>query len=59
MVGAGCLEKLLEVIGRLPHQALEVVLNNGDVFLIRVAGHLVVVALIAAGSDHNSLDSLL
>jgi hypothetical protein len=55
MVGASRFEKLLEVIGRLPHLVLDVALSSSDTLLIRVIGVLVVVTLIGAGSDHDSL----
>jgi hypothetical protein len=57
MVGAGCLEKFLEVIGRLPCLALEIMLNNRDVLLIRVSGLLVLITLIPASGDRDSLVS--
>jgi hypothetical protein len=55
MVGASCLEKLLEVIGRLPLLALEGVLGSGNELLIGIIGLLVVVPLITSGSDCNPL----
>jgi hypothetical protein len=48
MIGAGCLKKLLEVIGGLSRLALEVALSNGDELLVGVIGVLVIVDLIAA-----------
>jgi hypothetical protein len=51
MVGACLLEKLLELIGRLPHLALEVTLGGGNDLLIGIVGLLDIVALIAAGSN--------
>jgi hypothetical protein len=57
MIGAGCLEKLLKVIIVRPHLAPEVVLSSGDELLVGVADLLVIVTLIAAGSDHNSSGS--
>jgi hypothetical protein len=59
MVGAGHLEKLLEVIGRLPHLALEVTLSGGNRLLVGVIGLLVVVTLITAGSNYDPLGLLL
>jgi hypothetical protein len=35
MVWTGHLEKLLEIIARLPYLSLEIVLGGGNVFLIR------------------------
>jgi hypothetical protein len=58
IIGTGCLEKLLKVISRLPHLALEVVLCRGDEHLIRVTNLLVVVILVTASGDHDSLESL-
>jgi hypothetical protein len=55
MVGASRFEKLLKVIGRLQLLVLDVALTSSDKFLVRVIGLLVVVALIGAGSDHDSL----
>jgi hypothetical protein len=59
MIGIGCLEKLLEVINRLSCRALEIVHGSGDELLIGVTNIFVVVTLITAGSDRNSLGSLL
>jgi hypothetical protein len=59
MVGAGRLEKLLEVIGRLPCLSLEVVLGGGNELLIGVVSLLVVVTLIIASSNCDPLGSLL
>jgi hypothetical protein len=56
MVGVGHFEKLLKVIGRLPHLTLEVTLSGSNELLIRVIG-LLVASLIAAGSDCDSLGS--
>jgi hypothetical protein len=55
MIGAGCLEELFEVINGLPRLMLEVMLNNGDKLLIGVASLLVIVALIVATSDRDSM----
>jgi hypothetical protein len=57
MIGAGCLEKLLEVISGLPCLALEITLSNGDELVARVIGLLVIVALVTTGSDSDSLGS--
>jgi hypothetical protein len=57
MVGASRFEKLLKVIGLMPRLALEVTLSNGNNLLVRVIGHLVVAALIIAGSHCDSLGS--
>jgi hypothetical protein len=43
MIGAGCLEKVLDVISGLPRLALEVVLNSGNELLIGVTDLLVIV----------------
>jgi hypothetical protein len=59
MIGAGCLEKIVEVIGGLPRLALDVTLNSCGDLLIGVIGLLVVIALIAAGSDRDLFGSLL
>jgi hypothetical protein len=50
--------KLFKVISGLPCLALEIMLSNGDMFLIGVVS-LLVVAFIIAGSDLDSLGSLL
>jgi hypothetical protein len=55
MVGAGRLEKLLKVIGRLPRLALEVTVGRGDMFFIGVISFLVVVALITTSSNCDLL----
>jgi hypothetical protein len=55
MVWVARLENLLEVIDRLSCLALEVALSKGNVFLIRVVGLLVIVALIAASNNCNLL----
>jgi hypothetical protein len=57
MVGAGCFEKLLKVIGGLPCVTIEVALSNGNELLVKVVGLLVVDALTVAGSDCNSFGS--
>jgi hypothetical protein len=48
MIGAGCLKKLLEVIGGLSRLALEVALSNGVELLVGVIGVLVIVDLTTA-----------
>jgi hypothetical protein len=55
MVWACCLEKLLEVIGRLPYLVLEIMLGGCDVFLIRVISLLVVVVVVATSCNHDPL----
>jgi hypothetical protein len=55
MIGTGCLEKVLEVISGLPRLAHGVILDSGSELLVEVANLLVVVTLVSAGSDHNSL----
>jgi hypothetical protein len=55
MVGTGCLEKLLKVIGRLSRLAFEVALGGGDEILVEIIGILVVVALVTVGSDRDPL----
>jgi hypothetical protein len=57
MIGEGCLEKIVEVIGGLPRLALDVMLSSGGDLLIGVIGLLVVIALIAAGSDRDLFGS--
>jgi hypothetical protein len=56
MIGTGCLEKHLEVISGLPRLALEVALSSGDKLLVGVIGILVIVTLIIAASDRDSLE---
>jgi hypothetical protein len=58
MIEAGGLKKLLEVISGLPHLALEVTLSSGDELLVGVTDLLVIVTLIAVGSDHDLLGLL-
>jgi hypothetical protein len=55
MIGAGCLKKLLEVIGGLLHLALDVTLSIDDEILIGVIGLLVIVALVVASSYRDKL----
>jgi hypothetical protein len=55
IVWAGHLEKLLDVIGMLSRLVLEIVLNDSDVFLVRVIDLLVVVIIVVASSNHDSL----
>jgi hypothetical protein len=56
MVWAGRLEKLLEVIDRLPHLAFEITLGGSDVFHVRVViGLLVVVIVVTASSNYDPL----
>jgi hypothetical protein len=55
VIGAGCLKKLLDVVGGLPHLTLEITLNSGDEPLVGVANILVVVTLITTGGDRDSL----
>jgi hypothetical protein len=54
VVWAGRLENLLNVIGRLPQLALEVMLSGNDMFLVRVIDLLAVVAFIIASSNYDS-----
>jgi hypothetical protein len=56
-IGAGCLEKLLKVIDRLPRPTLEVTLGSGDELLAGVFDLFVVVVLIVASSYCDSLGS--
>jgi hypothetical protein len=56
MIGTCCLEKLLKVISGLSRLALEVVLNSGDDLFVGVTDLLVVITLVAAGSDLDSLE---
>jgi hypothetical protein len=53
--GIGCLKKLLEVISGLTRLVLEIMLSSGDELRIGVANNFVVVTLIVAGSDRDSL----
>jgi hypothetical protein len=55
VIGIGSLEKLLEVFSGLSRLALEIALSSSDELLVRVTNILVVVALIAAGGDRDSL----
>jgi hypothetical protein len=55
MIEIGCHEKLLNVISGLPHRTLEVTLHGSDELIIGVASLLVLVPLIAAGNDRDSL----
>jgi hypothetical protein len=55
MVWASLLEKVLEVIGRLSRLVLEVVLDSGNMFLVRVIDLLVVVAIVVASSNCDLL----
>jgi hypothetical protein len=57
IVWAGHLEKLLDVIGMLSRLVLEIVLNDSDVFLVRVIDLLVVVIIVVASNNHDSLGS--
>jgi hypothetical protein len=57
MIGAGRLEKLLEVIYRLSRLVLEVMLDGGNELIVGIVSLLVIVALVAAGSDCDSLGS--
>jgi hypothetical protein len=59
MVGSGRLEKLIEVIGRLPRLALEITLGSGNELYVGIVSLLVVVTLVIAGSDCASLGLLL
>jgi hypothetical protein len=47
------------VIGELPSLTLRIMLGSGDQFLIRVTSIIVVITLVIAGSNHDSLWSLL
>jgi hypothetical protein len=57
LIGIGCLQKLLEVIAGQSCLALDLALDGGNELLIGVANVLVIVTLIAAGGDHESLGS--
>jgi hypothetical protein len=57
MIGTWCLEKLLEVIDGQPCLALDLVLIGGNELLIGVTNVLVIVTLIIATSDRDSLGS--
>jgi hypothetical protein len=59
MIGADHLKKLLKVISGLLCLALEVVLSSGNELLVRVICPFIVVTLIVASSDCDSLGSLL
>jgi hypothetical protein len=55
MIWAGHLEELFKVISRLQRLVLEVALSDSDVFFIGVINLLIVVILIVASSNGNSL----
>jgi hypothetical protein len=55
MVWAGHLEKILKVISRLPRLVAEIMLGGSDVLLVRVIGLLVIVIIIATGSNCDPL----
>jgi hypothetical protein len=55
MIRAGCLEKRLKVIHELPHLAFKIMLDSGNELLIGVTGALIVISLIAASGDHDSM----
>jgi hypothetical protein len=59
VIGVGCFEKLLEVICGLSCLELKVALGSGNEFLVRVASIVVIIILIAACGDCDSLGSLL
>jgi hypothetical protein len=59
LIGTGCLEKLLELVGELPLLALEIMLSGGDELLIGVTNILVVVTLITVGGNRDLLGPLL
>jgi hypothetical protein len=55
MIWADSFEKLFEVNGGLPHLALRIMLGGGDQLLIGVTSVLLIIALIRAGGDRDSL----
>jgi hypothetical protein len=55
MIWEGHLEKLLEVIGRLPRLALEIALGDSDMFLIGVVRLLAIVIIITSSSNCDLL----
>jgi hypothetical protein len=55
MIWAGHLEELFKVIGTLSCLALEVTLSDNDVFFIEVINLLVVLTLVATGSNGDLL----
>jgi hypothetical protein len=57
LIAASRLEKLLKVIDRLSHLVLELAFIGGNELLVGVIRLLVIVALIAAGSDCDLLGS--
>jgi hypothetical protein len=59
VIWIGCLEKLLKVVGGLPRLAPEITLSSGDELLVVVANILVILTLIIAGGDRDSLGPLL
>jgi hypothetical protein len=59
VIGTSCLEKLLEVISRMLRLVLQITLSSDDELLIGVANILVVITLVTAGSDRDSLGPLL
>jgi hypothetical protein len=57
MIGTCCLEKILKVIDGQPCLALDLVLSGGNELLIGVTNVLVIVTLITAIGDRDSLGS--
>jgi hypothetical protein len=55
MIWARCLEKLLKMIRRLSCLALKIVLSGNYELLTRVTSVVVIIVLIIAGGDHDSL----
>jgi hypothetical protein len=55
MIWARCLEKLLKMIRMLSCLALKIVLSGNYELLIRVTSVVVIIVLIIAGGDHDSL----
>jgi hypothetical protein len=57
MIGAGCLQKLLKVIGGQSCLSLDLALGGGNELLVGVTNIFVLVTLVASGGDHDSLGS--
>jgi hypothetical protein len=55
MVGADCLEKLLDVISRLQRLIVEVMLDRGDMFFVKVIDFLVIVVHVSVSSNCDPL----
>jgi hypothetical protein len=55
MIGAGCFEKILKVIGGLRHLAFKITLGGDDELLVGVTSVLVVITLVPVSGYRDSL----